>query len=279
MGGMARLARVHFIQPALCLTPNPPRQSFLLSAQMVFRFNCHGALQRAGLDVGQFVAVRGELDGEWLQGYYSPLSRPEEEGFFEILCRTDIAGGGKVVHFLTAVRPGGEVFLKAMGGLRLQFEGSKVYHEGREVQQISLLAGGTGIAPMIQITRAYLSHVAGEGAEPAGGGGSRGGVRLVYAAERHFDLAFTCMLESMQAEYSEHFAHYLVLNQPCLGWTGGVGFIDLDTIKKHAHFPPREGQLFVICGLPPFERAMVKALTKELGFPRHHVFAYSNPVV
>jgi len=247
----------------------------------VFRFNTHGALQRAGLAVGQFVAIRGELDGEWLQGFYSPLSRPQEEGYVEILCRTDTAGG-KVIDFLNAVRPGGECYLKAMGGLRLEFEGGKIYHEGREIKQISLMAGGTGIAPMVQIVRAYLYHMVGEGAlrgsprpDPA-----VSGVRLVYAAEREFDLAFTSMLASMEAKHREHFRHYVVLNQPPLGWTEGVGFVDDDTIKKYLFSPPQEdqGQLFVICGPPIFELMMCRKL-KALGYPRSHVFAYSNPVV
>jgi hypothetical protein len=39
-----------------------------LGLRQVFRFNLHGALQHAGLDVGQFVGIRGELDGEIVQG-------------------------------------------------------------------------------------------------------------------------------------------------------------------------------------------------------------------
>lgn len=248
---------------------------------MVFRFSCHGALQRAGLAVGQFVAIRGELDGEWLQGFYSPLSRPQEEGYVEILCRTDTTGG-KVIDFLNAVRPGQEAYLKAMGGLRLEFEGGKIYHDGREIRQISLLAGGTGIAPMVQIVRSYLYHTVGEGAVPGAPAPDPAthGVRLVYAAERDFDLAFTAMLESIEQKNPDLFSHYVVLNQPPLGWTEGVGFVDEDTVKKYLHFPPQEdaGQLFVCCGPPIFELMMCRML-KAAGYPRHHVFAYSNPVV
>jgi hypothetical protein len=32
------------------------------------RFNLHGALQHSGLDVGQFIGLRGDYDGETLQG-------------------------------------------------------------------------------------------------------------------------------------------------------------------------------------------------------------------
>ena len=38
------------------------------STGQVFRFNLHGSLQKAGLDVGQFIGIRAELDGETVQG-------------------------------------------------------------------------------------------------------------------------------------------------------------------------------------------------------------------
>lgn len=245
----------------------------------VFRFHLHGALQQAGLAVGQFVAIRGELDGEWLQGYYSPLSRPHEEGYVEILCRTDTAGG-QIINFLNAVRPGGECYLKAMGGLRLRFEGSQLFHGEREIKKLSLLAGGTGIAPMIQIVRAYLYHLVGAGA-PSGEpllDPTTSGVRLVYASEQEFDLAFTDVLQSIQDTYPAYFQYYIVLNHPPLGWTEGVGFVNEDTARRKLFYPYEEeqGQLFVMCGPPIFEMVMGEMLVK-IGVPRHAAFAYSNP--
>ena len=35
---------------------------------MEVRFNLYGALQHSGLDVGQFIGLRGEFDGETLMG-------------------------------------------------------------------------------------------------------------------------------------------------------------------------------------------------------------------
>lgn len=246
---------------------------------MVFRFHLHGALQQAGLAVGQYVAIRGELDGEWLQGFYSPLSRPDEEGYVEILCRTDTAGG-QIINFLNVVRPGGECYLKAMGGLRLRFEGSQLVHGEQEIKKLSLLAGGTGIAPMIQIVRAYLYHLVGAGAQDGAPlpDPTTSGVRLVYAAEREYDLAFTNTLQSIQYNYSAYFQYYIVLNQPPLGWTEGVGFVNEDTVRRRLFYPYEEekGQLFVMCGPPVFEVVMGKILTR-IGVPNHAAFAYSNP--
>ena len=61
----------------------------------------------------------------------------------EILCRTDTQGS-PISTVLNDIRPGQECYLKAMGGLRLRFEQHRVTHEGRQVNQIGLLAGGTG---------------------------------------------------------------------------------------------------------------------------------------
>jgi len=69
------------------------------------RFNLHGSLQESGLAVGQFIALRGELDGETLMGYFSPITRPNDEGVIGILCRVD-AKGGPITTLLEKARPG-----------------------------------------------------------------------------------------------------------------------------------------------------------------------------
>ena len=66
---------------------------------------------------------------------------------------------------------------------------------------------------MIQICRAYLYRLVGEGA-PEGAplpDPSESGVKLVYAAERDFDLAFTSMLAATEERHPEYFSHYIVL--------------------------------------------------------------------
>lgn len=113
-------------------------------------FNLNGALQTSGTKVGQFLSIQGVLDGETLTGYFSPITRPEDEGSLGILYRTD-SKGGPIVNLLEHIRPGSAVHVKAMGGLRLDFTEKGIFWEGREIRQFGLLAGGTGVAPMLQI--------------------------------------------------------------------------------------------------------------------------------
>jgi len=233
-----------------------------------FRFNLHGALQLSGLEVGQFIAIRGEVDGDTVQGYYSPITRPDDEGVIGILCRVD-EKGGPIVDFLNRIRPGNTAYMKAMGGLKLRFGRNGISWEDRPVRRISMLAGGTGIAPMVQITRAYLRYHLACNVE------EKQALRLLYAAEESIDLAFVRTLDNIATTCPDVFAYGKILNKPPLGWTEGVGFVTPALIKEHLHFPPAEDTLIVICGPPIFEKIMCGTLAK-MGYPRHTFYSFSQ---
>jgi ferredoxin-NADP reductase len=233
------------------------------------RFNLHGSMQHSGLDVGQFVAIRGEMDGETLMGYFSPITRPNDEGVIGILCRMD-AKGGPITGLLDISRPGSVLHMCAMGGLRLKFDPERIHFRGQIIRRIGLLAGGTGIAPMIQIIRAYGKYVrANPGRIPPGG------LNLLYAAEEVGDLAYMKILEDVRAQIPEHFRFYVILNRPPLGWTEGVGFVERQDLMKRMMFPPTVGDLAVMCGPPVFEFAMRKTLS-SLGFMRSQWFSFNE---
>lgn len=247
----------------------------------VYRFNLHGALQSTGLDVGQFISIRGELDGDTLTGYYSPVSRNDDEGIIDILCRTD-DNGGPIVKLLLTLRPGNSCEMKGMGGPRLIPQPTATgsvptwLYNARKVKKISLLSGGTGLAPAIQITRAYmaaLGNIKDLGSVEKGELG--GGVKLVYAAEAEGDLAFVAALADLKSKCPGHLDYYLVLNSPPSGWTQGVGFVDADCIRQRLWFPPAEDHLLVMCGPPIFEKIMCATLSK-LGYPKEQYYSFAE---
>jgi flavocytochrome c len=238
----------------------------------VYRFNLHGAMQKTGLEVGRFISIRGELDGDTLTGYYSPISRPDDEGIIDILCRTD-EKGGPIVKFLLSLRPGASCLMKGMGGAKLIRQpnpdniGATWSYQGRQIRKLSLLCGGTGLAPAVQIARAYIgSLLNGQPAIP-------GGVKIVYAAEAAGDLAFVTAFEALEAKYPGMVSHYLVLNRPPPGWTQGIGFVDGDCIRSRLWFPPSDDHVLVMCGPPIFEKIMCSNLDK-LGYPREQYYSF-----
>lgn len=233
------------------------------------RFNLYGALQHSGLDVGQFVGLRGECDGETLQGYFSPITRPDDEGVIGILARKD-EKGGPITKLLNHIRPGSVLYMCAMGGLRLRFEGNSIKCRGREIKRIGLLAGGTGIAPMIQIIRAFSDFVRKAGQKAKGYK-----MNLIFAAEGEHDVSYMKVLNDVKQDFPTYFSYYIKLNNPPLGWTEGVGFIETRDIKARMFHPAEAHDLCVLCGPPVFERSMIKLLNKN-GFEENQIFSFST---
>jgi ferredoxin-NADP reductase len=74
--------------------------------------------------------------------------------------------------------------------------------------RLLLSRGVPGIAPMIQILRAFLHYQVGQGTP---GPTSASGVTLVYAAERQYDLCFTQLLTDIRDKHPDFFTYYTVL--------------------------------------------------------------------
>ena len=203
-------------------------------------------------------------------GYFSPITRPSDEGVIGILARSD-AKGGPIAQLLELSRPGSTFYMCAMGGLRLKFEGDRISYRDREVKHIGLLAGGTGIAPMIQIIRAYghyaKAHPNPETLPPFQ-------LNLIYAAEEMSDLAYMKILDTVREQIPRQFRFYVKLNKPPIGWTEGIGFIDGHDIIRHL-VEPSDDVLVVMCGPPVFEMAMRKLLLK-IGFSAGQYYSYAE---
>ena len=225
----------------------------------IIRFNLPGALQAAGLKLGQFIAIRGEWDGQQLVGYYSPITLPDDLGVIGILVRAD---KGTLKDWVGALRPGDAVEMKAFGGLVIDRspKQAKLFYRGAPIHQIAMIAGGTGVAPMIQLIRASLKVPYVD---------SITSLRLIYAAEEVEELSYREILATYERVSRKKFACRFVLNNPPPGWTEGVGFIDQNVLSTHVQRPAMD-LLIVICG-PPVMQRVVKSTLIAMGHNPHCV--------
>jgi flavocytochrome c len=221
----------------------------------VILFSLPGALQTSGLEIGQYVAVRGEWDGQVLQGFYSPITDPNDIGVIGILARVD---KGHMKEWLSALCPGDAVQMRSCGGLTIkQVPGLRqLQFHGSSIRQFGLIAGGSGIAPMIQILRAALKPPYAESIQS---------VRVVYAAEDLSEVTYRNVLDEYKERFGEKFDYRLVLNTPPSGWVHGVGYIDRPMLATGIP-PPSKDLLICVCG-PPAMQSAVRAMLLELG---HH---------
>jgi cytochrome-b5 reductase len=88
------------------------------------------------------------------------------------------------------------------------------------VRHFGMIAGGTGITPMLQIIRAVIrGRNAGDTTE----------IDLIFANVNKEDMLLQEDLDQLAKEDNGFRVHY-VLNNPPEGWTGGVGFVTPEMI-------------------------------------------------
>lgn len=111
-------------------------------------------------------------------------------------------------------------------------------------REIGMIAGGTGITPMLQIVRAALKNPQ-----------DKTKLSLIYANVNPDDILLKKELDELAAAHPARFSVYYVLNNPSEGWTGGVGFVTKEQIEQH--LPPSSDDIKILmCGPPPMMTAM-----------------------
>jgi cytochrome-b5 reductase len=99
-----------------------------------------------------------------------------------------------------------------------------------------MIAGGTGITPMLQIIRAALKNSM-----------DNTKLSLIYANVNESDILLKKELDELVVAHPSRFKVFYVLNNPPTDWVGGVGFVSKEQIQIHL-FPPSEHCKTLLCG-------------------------------
>ena len=102
--------------------------------------------------------------------------------------------------------------------------------------QLGMIAGGTGITPMLQIIRAALKNPS-----------DKTRISLIYANVNEDDILLKTELDELAARNPTRFKVYYVLNNPPPAWAGGVGFVTKAQIQQYLP-PTMEGIKILMCG-------------------------------
>ena len=151
---------------------------------------------------------------------YTPISSDETPGYFDLLIKT--YPQGNISLHMSKLRCGET--LKVRGP-----KGAMVYTTGL-VRHFGMIAGGTGITPMLQIIRAIIRG------RPKNGGNDTTKVDLIFANVNFDDILLKDDLDRL-AKDDPGFRVYYVLNNPPEKWNGGVGFCTPDIIKVRSEIP------------------------------------------
>ena len=198
---------------------------------------------------------------------YTPISSDENPGYFDLLIKS--YPQGNISKHMGTLKIGDTMKVKGP-------KGAMVYAPGL-VKRFGMIAGGTGITPMLQIIRAIVRG------RPRNGGSDNTEVDLIFANVNYEDILLKEDLDALAKE-DPGFRVYYVLNNPPEKWDGGIGFCTPDMIKvgfelgglnarnwliepKAKLPPPSPDMKLLLCGPPPMISAMKKA-TDSLGYEK-----------
>ncbi|KAK9479049.1 hypothetical protein V1514DRAFT_329047 [Lipomyces japonicus] len=237
-------------QPSKILKPDvfqefPLAEKTILSHNVaIYRFALPHPNDILGLPIGQHVSIAASIDGKEVIRSYTPTSSDDDRGHFDLLIKSYPTGN--ISKYVAGLQIGQTIRVRGP-------KGNMVYSPGL-VRAFGMIAGGTGITPMLQIIRAILKNPA-----------DKTQVSLIFANVNEEDILLKDDLDDLAANYSNFKVHY-VLDNPKEGWTGSVGYVTSDIIKAHLPAPASDVKI-LLCGPPPMISALKRATT-DLGYQK-----------
>lgn len=243
-----------------------------------FRFGLGSGEHILGLPIGQHIHLSATINEELVIRAYTPVSCDDDKGFVDLVVKVYNKGvhpkfpeGGKMSQHLESLAIGDRIAFRGPSG-RLQYLGDGKFSIKKlrkdpaqiyEADKVSLIAGGTGITPMLQLIREILKRADTDKTQ----------LSLIFANQTEDDILLKPELNDLAARYPEQFKLWYTLDRPKPEWTQGKGFISDEMIKEHL-FEPSPSTLVLMCGPPPMVNyACIPALEK-LGYQMDRTFAY-----
>ena len=209
---------------------------------------CFALPEEATLDMlpGDHLYVHATINDKTVKRPYTPSSVPGTTGYFDLTVKR--YDSGLVSKYLHDQEVGDTVLMSGPNSGGHWVDGM--------ANRVGLVAGGTGITPMISIIRWILAK------------GLDVELFLVFANKTEADIIFC---EEWDANVREHanFYVYHVLEQPPPGWTQGSGRVTEDILRGHLPAPGPETAVF-LCG-PPLMVDALEGTLKDLGYSEQSI--------
>lgn len=125
-----------------------------------------------------------------------------------------------------------------------------------------MLAGGTGITPMLQLIRAIIKDPTDETQ-----------MSLLYANQTEEDILLRDELDGIAKKHPDRLKVWYTVDTSSKGWSYSTGYINADMIKKNM-FPPSPDTIVLMCGPAPMINFACTPNLDTLGYDTKLRFAY-----
>jgi cytochrome-b5 reductase len=261
--------------PAAALSPDEFRPFEFISSRYEshdtrrFLFALPSANSSLQLPVASCILTKLiDAAGQEVTRPYTPISSNQTKGQFELLVKQ--YPKGRMGNHLFAMQKGEQLLVKG------PFE--KFAYQPNMWKHVGMIAGGTGITPMYQVTRAILENSK-----------DKTRVSLLYANNQRRDILLANELIELQKTYN-NFQLYLTLLEVPRRWLGGIGYTNAAMVRAFMPKPGEKHTKILVCGPPPMLKAIcgdklftpgkspeqgpLDGLLRELGYKEEQVFKF-----
>uniref|UniRef100_A0A7M4EFD0 NADH-cytochrome b5 reductase n=1 Tax=Crocodylus porosus TaxID=8502 RepID=A0A7M4EFD0_CROPO len=242
-----------------------------------FRFQLPSPDHVLGLPVGQHVYLSAKINGSLVIRAYTPVSSDEIKGYVDLIIKVyyknvnpKFPEGGKMSQYLNSMNIGDTIDFRGPNGL-LVYKGpgkfaikpdKKSEAQIKFAKHLGMIAGGTGITPMLQLIR----HITKDPKDDTK-------CYLLFANQTEKDILLRTELEEVAKKHPSQFKLWYTLDRPPQDWKYSSGFITVDMIKAHLP-PPGNDSIILMCGPPPMIQFACQPSLDKLGYSKNNMFAY-----
>lgn len=231
----------------------------------VFTFGLPDESKPLGLSTCACLLARGGKDeeGNAFVRPYTPISTNAATGKMDLMIK--VYPNGNLSRHMDSMKIGDTMEFKHIDkNVKIQYPFNK--------KNIGMLVGGTGITPIIQALHVLLGTSTDETK-----------ISLLYGSRTAEDILCRQVLDEWEkaSEGRLSVTHVLSQEPKDSAWKGARGRINKALMEEHLP-KPTDDSLIVICGPPPFTKALsgprveaeVTGLLAELGYKDEHVFKF-----
>ncbi|CAL1142078.1 unnamed protein product [Cladocopium goreaui] len=215
---------------------------------------------------------------EEIERKYTPVTGNEQPGYVDLVIKiykpgkvtmpdgkeTHWEDGGKMGLFLDSKQPGD--WIDVIGPLGVnEYLGRGIFKKPGStitVKHVGMMAGGTGITPMLQVVQAALRD-----------SNDSCNFYMIYANKTEDDILCREMLDDLAKTSQGRFKLHYTLDFPPSNWNQKKGFITAEMIKECLP-PPSSETLILMCGPPPMVDFACKKNLQELGYPKDRMVSF-----
>jgi len=223
-----------------------------------------------GLPTGKHMFLSNEINGEVVMRRYTPISSNYDVGQVKFVIKAyrpceRFPNGGKFSQHLDSLKIGDTVDFRGPVGEFDYFANGKYTIDGEEhfSSKFNMIAGGTGITPVMQIAAEILRHPE-----------DKTQISLIFACREENDLLMRSTLDQWAKVFPDKFkVHYILSDRWPENWKYSTGFVDKALFEKEL-YPAASDVRNLMCGPPiMLDRGCTPNLL-ALGHKKDKIFAF-----